>query len=41
MKEEIRKTIESAVKENESHKIKIERVRKLLNELFPTDVESF
>ena len=41
MNVKIRKTIESAIKENESHQKKIERARKLLKGLFPTDVKGF
>ncbi len=41
MNDATRKTIESAIKENESHQKRIERNLKLLKELFPTDVKTF
>jgi IS1 family transposase len=41
MKAETRKTIESSIKENRSHLQKIERSKKLLKELFPTDEKTF
>ncbi len=41
MKEEIRLKIESSILENKSHQQKIERATKLLQGLFPTDVNSF
>jgi len=41
MNDEIRSKIESAVKENEAHQKRIERVVALLKEVFPADVISF
>lgn len=41
MNREARATIESSIKENDSHRQKIERVVTLLEDLFPTDVEHF
>jgi len=41
MTDETEKTIESAVKENESHRKRIERVVNLLKGLFPADASAF
>lgn len=41
MTDEIRKTIESAIKENESHQRRIERAVSLLKGVFPADVSTF
>ena len=41
MKDETRLKIESSIKENRSHRQKIERAKELLKGLFPTDVTSF
>lgn len=41
MMEKIKNTIESAIKENDTHLKRIERTKQLLQEFFPISVESF
>ncbi len=41
MKTATRATVESAIKENEAHRLKIKRSRELLKDVFPIDVGSF